>query len=54
MGLTALVISLFSGCDRESVSPYSDSAVKDEYVAIYKKDCALNNGRGCEFLGVVY
>jgi len=45
---------LLSGCGREPPGPYSDGVAKGKYVATYKKDCALNKGRGCEFLYVAY
>ena len=52
IGLSALLVILLSGCGPEPQGPYS--YVKGEYVNTYKKDCALNDGRGCTFLAAVY
>jgi len=57
IGLSALVLLLLSGCSWRSwlpPGPYSDALAKREYVSIYKKDCALNDGRGCYFLAYRY
>lgn len=52
--LSTLLVLFGSGCVREPQAPYSDGSTKSEYVAIYKKDCDLNDGRGCASLAVLY